>query len=69
MSADKANALFDANRIGDVVTVSRCLSDATLVDWRDANGCSGLFHAVFNRQWTVVDALLAAGANIDLADQ
>ena len=66
MSTEKA--LIDAIRSGDVATVMRCLDGTTLVHWRDANGCSGLFHAVFNRKWPVVEALLARGADIDLAD-
>lgn len=54
-------ALLDADRSGDAPGVLRCLDDGASIAWRDGKGCGALFHAVFQRQWAVVDTLLARG--------
>ncbi|NMG14858.1 ankyrin repeat domain-containing protein [Aromatoleum bremense] len=68
MAAHLEQALLDAVRTGNAQEVLRRLDDGLSFAWRDAEGCSALFHAVYRRQWKVVDALLARGASIDLPD-
>jgi len=59
--------LLDAIRAGDLAGVLRYLEAGAAAHWRDENGHGAVFHAVFNRQWAVLDLLLAHGAFIDLA--
>jgi hypothetical protein len=61
-------ALLDAVRSGDAPGVLRCLDDGASIALRDGKGCGALFHTVFQRQWAVVDTLLARGADIDLPE-
>jgi len=62
------SALLGAIRRGDVPGVLRCMDEGASIAWRDGKGFGALFHAVFQRQWEVVDALLARGADIDLPE-
>jgi hypothetical protein len=62
-------ALLDAVRQGNVPEVLRGLEDGLPANWQDTEGCSLIFHAVYHRQWAVIDSLLAHGALIDLTDR
>ena len=54
---------------GDVEGVRALLEAGTAADWRDGDGCSLVFHAIFRRQFAVAEVLLAHGADIDLTDR
>lgn len=66
---DDERALLDAMDAEDVAGVLRCLDQRLSIDWRNAEGCGALFLAAYRRQWSIIDALLARGADIDLPDR
>lgn len=54
---------------GDLEHVRTLLQKGMAVNWRDEQGYGLLFHAIFRRQFAIVEELLAHGANIDLPDR
>ncbi len=54
---------------GALERVSALLREGVAVNWRDRDGCSLLFHAIFRRHFAIAEELLARGANIDLPDR
>lgn len=64
-----SRSFIDAVTRGDVATVVvRLAADPGLAQRRDADGATALHHAAFAARYDVVDALLAAGADINALD-
>lgn len=60
-------ACFAAVQGGALERVNTLLRRGVAVNWQDEAGVSLLFHAIFRRHFAIAEALLAQGANIDLA--
>lgn len=60
---------LDAIHEGDLNQVRRGLEHGVSGDWRDPDGTSALFYALYRRDWTIAEALLAHGADINAPDE
>ena len=67
--ADPGRRLIDAARQGELSQVTALLASGVDVNWRDAFGITALWQSSWKGHLQVTQALLAAGANPNIADQ